>query len=789
MGEAPRRLVPNAPADFESAPVALPEDEETLVLSAVGEWSAADIWVRATDEAWAGAVRVSLYARAGGSRVLLQSKMVDEGSVTVEEGELAAFVMSHRGPRVSAFEVCLWTADDTLAGTGVVTLRAWSNDVELPYLPSGRYPSDVQANGDTVVRRDGDGRARLAGVDVHGPSILWDADEPSATIGWSAPDPSGAGGTTTFRGQQGASGSVGGSLTVGGGPGGTSSENTGDTVVELGPQVGVRTAGLSVASNGTQIGRLSGFAGTLSFRAGTGLGASGNVGRIGLGLETHSFTVSASLGQCILSSEQADVVLACGPTSGKVVIQGGYLATACTITPRATGASSVSWAQGIASLTDSIAQRTTGAGVTRSIEGQRGAAGSAGGNVVVAAGEGGTAGTNSPGNVVVDLRTPVSNVSGRQQWSAGGNVVAQLYQSDVDTTSLRIGSGNIGDGATGAKALAVEASSVTMLAASGPLVLFPAAGDLHLSHAAGEHILHKEGTSTVLREQLDADGATSLELVSGATSWAVGQESRSSGVGATHAYTAQATTASGQAGGGLSLRGGSGDPGGVVELLGGAGNVSNDGHGGHAHIAGGPGGGSGIAGNVALCSATSPGSWAAMSRGLFVGNAVAEPTASPSNGHFVYSQSDGSLQAINGSHLKYGIVPRGGPSTLGEFTFDSQVARVTTNNATATSIASRTMVSGTVYQVDVYAVGWNSGAGNQVGSYRKAATFKRSSGGTSAQVGNTELICREQEDHSSLDVTIAIPGGAPNDIVVSVHGLIATGITWIAEIHWRIFKP
>src|SRR5690606_23216603 len=117
---------------------------------------------------------------------------------------------------------------------------------------------------------------------------------------------------------------------------------------------------------------------------------------------------------CILSSEQKEIVLACGANTGRILLQGGYLATACTITPRAAGASTVSWAQGISSLTDSIEQRTSGAGVTRTLGAQQGAAGSAGGNLVLAAGEGGTPGTDNPGNVIVDLRTPVAGVSGRQ---------------------------------------------------------------------------------------------------------------------------------------------------------------------------------------------------------------------------------------------------------------------------------------------------------------------------------------------------------------------------------------
>ena len=84
--------------------------------------------------------------------------------------------------------------------------------------------------------------------------ITFDASLSSVAIGW-AQDASAAGGAMTIRGQKGASGYVGGVLTLGGGDGGTPGTNlAGDTQVELGQTVSGATAELSCLSAGTRVG-------------------------------------------------------------------------------------------------------------------------------------------------------------------------------------------------------------------------------------------------------------------------------------------------------------------------------------------------------------------------------------------------------------------------------------------------------------------------------------------------------------------------------------------------------
>lgn len=85
-----------------------------------------------------------------------------------------------------------------------------------------------------------------------------------------------------------------------------------------------------------------------------------------------------------------------------------------------TGANTVTWAQGITSLTDTITQKTTGAGSTRKIEGQQGQAGSVGGNVKIVTGLGGTPGTNLAGDFIVDTGAFVAGVGGNVKFQNAG---------------------------------------------------------------------------------------------------------------------------------------------------------------------------------------------------------------------------------------------------------------------------------------------------------------------------------------------------------------------------------
>lgn len=73
-------------------------------------------------------------------------------------------------------------------------------------------------------------------------------------------------------------------------------------------------------------------------------------------------------------------------------------------------------------------QDGSAAGGNATFTGQRGASGFAGGSFAINVGDGGTLGTNAPGNFDVGLGTAVSSVTGKQRWMtvAGTAVIAQI---------------------------------------------------------------------------------------------------------------------------------------------------------------------------------------------------------------------------------------------------------------------------------------------------------------------------------------------------------------------------
>lgn len=102
--------------------------------------------------------------------------------------------------------------------------------------------------------------------------------------------------------------------------------------------------------------------------------------------------------------------------------------TVRTDTLNPTGANTLSYAAGITSLADSIAQSTTGVGVTRTLYGQQGLAGNVGGITKIGGGAGGTSGTNLAGDTQIDLGTSASGVSAKQSWLVSGSSILDLNQ-------------------------------------------------------------------------------------------------------------------------------------------------------------------------------------------------------------------------------------------------------------------------------------------------------------------------------------------------------------------------
>lgn len=79
------------------------------------------------------------------------------------------------------------------------------------------------------------------------------------------------------------------------------------------------------------------------------------------------------------------------------------------------------------------AQSASGAGRALTISAQKGVAGQVGGNLVLVAGDGGTAGTNAPGNIDLKVLTSVSGVGGKTRVFADGASVLELYMLNAST--------------------------------------------------------------------------------------------------------------------------------------------------------------------------------------------------------------------------------------------------------------------------------------------------------------------------------------------------------------------
>ena len=94
-------------------------------------------------------------------------------------------------------------------------------------------------------------------------------------------------------------------------------------------------------------------------------------------------------------------------------------ATYRTDTVSATGACTYSHAAAVTGITESQAQATAGVGVTRTIQAQRGFAGSAGGIMRIAGGAGGTLGTDAAGDVQIECGTTVGGTTSKVTLTSG----------------------------------------------------------------------------------------------------------------------------------------------------------------------------------------------------------------------------------------------------------------------------------------------------------------------------------------------------------------------------------
>lgn len=92
-------------------------------------------------------------------------------------------------------------------------------------------------------------------------------------------------------------------------------------------------------------------------------------------------------------------------------------------------------------FTLSAGQAASGVGQDCSVIGEQGFAGSVGGRVIIRSGDGGTPGTNLPGDIWLDVATPVSNVTSKVYITRNAGTVALLdvWQSASGITTLASG--------------------------------------------------------------------------------------------------------------------------------------------------------------------------------------------------------------------------------------------------------------------------------------------------------------------------------------------------------------
>lgn len=166
----------------------------------------------------------------------------------------------------------------------------------------------------------------------------------------------------------------------------------------------------------------------------------------------------------------------------------------------------------LSSLSDTIAQHGSAAGITRTLRGQQGFAGQVGGDFVTGAGDGGTTGTNAPGVYRIKTGTPVANVGGRYSLEhEDGTKYFEVKQSASGVTQ-------ISGGPIGAEThnLLFRTTNVQFETTSGFITLVSAA-DVYLDHGTG-YFYHRENGVTVATQKNDADGASYINWITGVTS-------------------------------------------------------------------------------------------------------------------------------------------------------------------------------------------------------------------------------------------------------------------------------
>jgi hypothetical protein len=103
------------------------------------------------------------------------------------------------------------------------------------------------------------------------------------------------------------------------------------------------------------------------------------------------------------------------------------------------------------------------------------------------------------------------------------------------------------------------------------------------------------------------------------------------------------------------------------------------------------------------------------------------------------------------------------------------VDRITTTDATVTTVASWFLVDETAVAIDVLVLGSKRTSVTEVGRYKRSVVYRRTAAGVATIVGTLESGT-DQETSAGLDVTIDTDGAAT--VRVRVTGLAATNMTW-----------
>ena len=333
------------------------------------------------------------------------------------------------------------------------------------------------------------------------------------------------------------------------------------------------------------------------------------------------------------------------------------------------GAGVITASADFTSVTIGQAQDTSASGANWSLRAQRGFAGTIGGDLTIGGGDGGSLGTNAAGNTNIVLGTAVGGATTAylKIWSAIGVDLLTFRQSGATSTLLQgakaygltIGVETDTANSVTGKSLTLSAQSCSGTTTNGGALYLragsgtDAAGNVSLIGATT--LVQSIDEDTILT--LTGDVNTALASITGNyqcdLAISIGTDS-SAGTGKSLTLKAgDMTHATLGVGGPTVISGGDGGlRGGDLALVAGRG-LADNGDGGHTYVLSASRTGTGVAGNLGLIDV--PAAWESMSRGLFVGDAAAAPTANPASGLFLWS--DGGLPSWRtsaGTILKWG---------------------------------------------------------------------------------------------------------------------------------------